>query len=59
MHVGKCLCHLCTFFTKFSSPYAEIEFTLEPILVHFYTTTETRSQVNALVVGKSTRYVDV
>jgi hypothetical protein len=29
------------------------------LLVHFYTRTETRSQVNALVVGKSTRCVDV
>jgi hypothetical protein len=52
MHVGKCLCHLCTSFTKFSLPYAEVKFTLEATSALLQPTrTETRSQVNALVVG--------
>jgi hypothetical protein len=52
MYVGKYLCHLCTSFTKFSLSYAEVKFTLESTSALLLPTrTETRSHVNALVVG--------
>jgi hypothetical protein len=43
---------LMHFFHKISLPYAEIKFTLEATSALLYPTrTETRRQVNALVVG--------